>query len=57
MKQSLVRNRDSDIDQIPYQNTGVKRRVGDESPHTRDECNTQGCHVVFHTDRNNELCC
>ena len=43
----------NNINQILLQETEIRRRVGDESPHTRDDCKTQGCHPAFRTDRNN----
>ena len=46
----------SNVNQISFQNTGS----GDESRtshHTTEMNKTQGCHVVFNTDRKSELCC
>ena len=36
----------NNINQMLHHGTGIRRRVGDESPHTWDECKTQRCHVV-----------
>ena len=45
------------VDQILFQEIAIRRRVRDESPHTRDDCKTHGCRAVFRTDRNFWLCC